>query len=33
MEAIKNMWNQLIPRTNEFKNGFKSLGYKEHLTI
>jgi hypothetical protein len=31
MEAIKNMWNQLIPRTNEFKNGFKSLGYKEYL--
>lgn len=33
MESIKNMWNQLIPRFNEFKNGFKSLGYKEHLKI
>lgn len=33
MEAIKNMWNQLIPRTNEFRRGFKYLGKQEHLTI
>lgn len=33
MEAIKNMWNQLIPRTNEFRSGFKYLGRQEHLKI
>lgn len=33
MEAIKNMWNQLIPRTNEFRNGFRYLGRQEHLNI
>lgn len=33
MEAIKNMWNQLIPRTNEFRSGFKYLGRQEHLNI
>lgn len=33
MEAIKNMWNQLIPRTNEFRNGFRHLGRQEHLNI
>lgn len=33
MESIKNMWNQLIPRFNEFRNGFKNLGDKEHLKI
>lgn len=30
MEAISNMLNQLIPRTNEFRNGFKSLGNREY---
>lgn len=29
MEAITNIMNQLIPRTNEFRKGFKSLGNKE----
>ena len=33
MESIKNMWNQLIPRTNEFKSGFRYLGRQEHLNI
>ena len=33
MESIKNMWNQLIPRTNEFRSGFKYLGKQEHLKI
>lgn len=33
MESIKNIWNQLIPRTDEFRKGFKSLGSKEHLKI
>lgn len=31
MEAITNMWNQLIPRTNEFRRGFKDLGQKEYI--
>lgn len=31
MEAITNSWNQLIPRTNEFRYGFKNLGSKEYL--
>lgn len=33
MESITNMMNQLIPRFNEFRNGFKGLGNKEHLKI
>lgn len=33
MESIKNMWNQLIPRFNEFKTGFKFQGSQEHLKI
>lgn len=33
MEAITNSLNQLIPRTNEFRNGFKNLGDKEYLRI
>lgn len=28
MESIKNMWNQLIPRTNEYKRGLSTLGVK-----
>lgn len=31
MEAITNSWNQLIPRTNEFRYGFKNLGDKEYI--
>lgn len=31
MEAISNSLNQLIPRTNEFKDGFRSLGNKEYF--
>ena len=31
MEAISNMMGQLIPRTNEFRKGFKSLGNREYL--
>lgn len=31
MEAITNSWNQLIPRTNEFRYGFKNLGSKEYI--
>lgn len=33
MESITNMMNQLIPRFNEFSNGFKGLGNKERLKI
>ena len=33
MEAITNSWNQLIPRTNEFRNGFKNLGDKEYIRV
>ena len=33
MESIKNMWNQLIPRFNEFKTGFKYQGSQEYLKI
>ncbi len=33
MEAITNIWNQLIPRVTEFKNGFKNLGDKEYLRL
>lgn len=31
MESITNSWNQLIPRTNEFRYGFKNLGNKEYI--
>ena len=31
MEAISNIMSQLIPRTNEFRKGFKSLGNREYL--
>ena len=31
MEAISNMMSQLIPKTNEFRKGFKSLGNREYL--
>ena len=33
MEAITNMWNQLIPRVTEFRRGFKNLGDKEYLRV
>lgn len=33
MESITNMINQIIPRTNEFKKGFKSLGDKEYIRV
>lgn len=33
MESITNMLNQMIPRFNEFKRGFKNLGDKEYLRI
>ena len=33
MEAITNSLNQLIPRTNEFRNGFKNLGDKEYIRV
>lgn len=33
MESFTNMWNQMIPRFNEFRRGFKNLGNKEHLRI
>lgn len=31
MESISNMLNQLIPRTNEFRKGFKNLGNREYM--
>lgn len=31
MESISNMLNQMIPRTNEFRKGFKPLGNREYL--
>jgi hypothetical protein len=31
MEAITNSINQLIPRTNEFRKGFRNLGDKEYM--
>lgn len=31
MESISNMLNQMIPRTNEFRKNFKSLGNREYL--
>ena len=33
MESITNMMNQLIPRFNEFKRGFKHLGSKEYWRV
>ena len=30
MESISNVLNQLIPRTNEFRKGFKPLGNREY---
>lgn len=33
MESITNMMNQLIPRFNEFKKGFKHLGSKEYWRV
>lgn len=33
MESLKNAWCTLIQRTEEFSNGFKSLGNKEHYKI
>lgn len=30
MESISNILNQLIPRTNEFRKGFKPLGDREY---
>lgn len=33
MEAITNVWNQLIPRVTEFKKSFKNLGDKEYLRL
>lgn len=33
MESISRMWNTLIPKINEFRNGFTNLGNKEHLKI
>lgn len=33
MEAITNMWNQLIPRVTEFRRGFKNLGDKEYIRV
>lgn len=31
MQSITNMWNTLIPKHNQFKDGFKSLGDKEYI--
>nr|DAS05459.1 MAG TPA: hypothetical protein [Crassvirales sp.] len=33
MEAITNMWNQLIPGVTEFRRGFKNLGDKEYIRV
>lgn len=33
MEAFTNMWNQLIPRVNEFNHGFKGLNNKEYIRV
>lgn len=33
MESISRMWNTLIQRTNEFNNGFSSLGNKEYIKL
>ena len=31
MQSITNLWNTLIPRHNEHRNGFLHLGTQEHL--
>lgn len=33
MESITNMFNQLIPRVNEFNKGFRHLGDKEYIKL
>lgn len=33
MESITNMFNQLIPRVNEFNKGFRHLGDKEYMKL
>lgn len=33
MESISRMWNTLIQRTNEFNDGFSSLGNKEYIKL
>lgn len=33
MESICNSWTTLIQRTNDFENGWKYLGKKEHLRV
>lgn len=33
MESITNMFNQLIPRVNEFNKGFRHLGDREYLHL
>jgi hypothetical protein len=33
METLTNILNRLIPSTNEFRRGFKSLGDKEYLRV
>lgn len=33
MENLTNMWNTLIPRTNEYSRGFATMSKKEHLNI
>lgn len=33
MESIKGLMNQMIPRYNEFKYGFKHEGNREHLKV
>ena len=33
MESISGILNQMIPRVNEFRKGFKDLGNKEFLKL
>lgn len=33
MESFTNMWNQLVPRTNEFIKGFRYLGTRERFKV
>lgn len=33
MESITNMWNTLIPRFNEFRDGFEKSGEKERIRV
>ena len=33
MESITNIFNQLIPRVNEFNKGFRHLGDKEYIKL